>query len=67
MFNTKKPIIIYSNGSFVNEKFKNKYLPIIQNKINGKIKNCWINYQDTCDLTDITQIIKITKKEIRNE
>lgn len=63
----RNPMIIYFNGSFMNEKFKNKYLPIIQNKINGKIEKCWLNYVDTGELIDITQIIKITKKEFRNE
>uniref|UniRef100_A0A6C0EPA7 Uncharacterized protein n=1 Tax=viral metagenome TaxID=1070528 RepID=A0A6C0EPA7_9ZZZZ len=60
-------MIIYLNGLFIKEKFKNKYLPIIQDKITGKTEKIWLNYVDTGELTDIRQIIKITKKEIRNQ
>jgi hypothetical protein len=61
----KKDIVIYENNSFKSEKIKNKYIQIIKDKINNNYKNTRLT--DTGVLTNINEIIKITKKEIRDE
>jgi len=61
----RKPIVIYDNNSFISSKFEMKYLPIIKNKINKKYVNNYSRYEDTGILTNMEQIIKITKKEER--
>jgi len=61
----RKPLVIYSNNSFINQKFENKYLPIIQDKINRKKIQENTCYKDTGTFTNINQIIKITKREER--
>ena len=58
-------IIIYNNNSFISPKFEEKYLSIIQDKINNKHINRYDLYIETGILTSIDQIIKITKKEER--
>ena len=61
----RKPVVIYNNNSFIEPKFEVKYLPIIQNKINKHCVEKYPLYKDTGILTDISQVIKITKKEKR--
>jgi hypothetical protein len=60
----RKPFIIYENEKFISKKIENKYLPIISKKQNCK-KNKYCKYKDTGKFTDISEIIKITKKETR--
>jgi hypothetical protein len=69
----RKDVVIYLNQpydkctkKFITKRMEEKYLPIIYDKINGIYmdKNCI--YQDTGKITNITEIIKITKKEIRH-
>ena len=59
----RKPVIIYNNHSFISPKFEEKYLSIIQDKINNDYINRYDLYIDTGILTGLDQIIKITKKE----
>lgn len=61
----RKPVVIYSNKSFIKPKFEIKYLPIIQDKINKKNVENHSRYQDTGTFTSIDQVIKIIKKEER--
>ncbi len=61
----RKPVIIYDNKQFISDKFKIKYLPIIQDKIHKKYVNKYSHYEDTGIFTNMEQIIKITKKEER--
>lgn len=62
----RKPIVIYSNHSFTTAKLEEKYLPMIQNKINKKyVDDEEPYYQDSGTFTKIEEVIKITKKEIR--
>jgi hypothetical protein len=63
----RKPIIIYNNNSFVEERFKNKYLPIIQNKLDRININEYFRFTDTGNFTNINEIIMINKKELRYE
>jgi hypothetical protein len=63
----REPILIYSNNEYIKEKFKNKYEILIKNKINEKQIIFYFNeYQDIGILTDINNIIKITKIERRH-
>lgn len=62
---SRKPVIIYSDNNFTSGRMKEKYLPLIENKINGNYNNEYCLYMDTGPLTNINQIIKVTKKEIR--
>lgn len=61
----RKPVVIYNNNSFTSQKFENKYLPIIQDKINEKHIEKYTRYKDTGNFTNIDQIIKVVKKEER--
>jgi len=61
----RKPIVIYDNNLFTREKFEVKYLPIVKEIINKKYNNKYPRYKDTGTLTNMEQIIKITKKEDR--
>ena len=62
----RKKVVIYKNNSFINSKFEKKYLPIIQNIINGNYDDEYIPCDDDIEtFTSIDQIIKITKKEKR--
>ena len=63
----RNPIVIYNNDSFTSPKFEMKYLPIIQDKINKKYVNKYPKHKDTGTFTSIKQVIKVTKKEERNE
>jgi hypothetical protein len=60
----RKPVVIYENKSFITPKFEMKYLPNIQDKIN---KQCTNRYEDTGVFTSIEQVIKVIKKEERND
>ncbi len=61
----RKPVVIYNNNSFVSQKLKMKYLPIIQNKINKKNVEKYTRYEDTGIFTSIKEIISVIKKEER--
>jgi len=61
----RKSVVIYDNNSFISSKFKIKYLPIIQDKINKKYLEKSNRYKDSGTFTSIEQVIKITKKEER--
>jgi hypothetical protein len=61
----RKPIVIYSNNTFIRPRFQDKYLPIIQDKINKKYVNKYSSYKDTGTFTNMGQVIKVTKKEER--
>jgi hypothetical protein len=64
----RKPVVIYDNNSFISSKFETKYLPIIQNKINKtNVEKYPRYYDDTGVFTNIQQIIKVVKKERRQE
>ena len=64
----RKPLVIYKNNSFIKPEFETKYLPIIQNKINGNYDEEYSqSHEDDGTFTSIDQIIKITKKEKRYE
>jgi len=63
----KKDIIIYENNEFVNEQLKEKYLPIIQDKINGNYVEKYCVHKDDGNFSNISEITKITKCEIRYE
>lgn len=63
----RKPVIIYNNNSFVKERFKNKYLQIIQNKLDRININKYSRFTDTGNFTNINEIIRINKKELRYE
>ena len=62
-----KPVIIFTNHSFANEKLKNKYLPILHDKIQGKYIEKYCVGEDTGTFTNIDEIIQVIKKEIRYE
>jgi len=61
----RKPVVIYNNSAFITAKFQEKYLPIIQDKINKKYVEKYPLYKDTGTFTNIGQIIRVTKKEER--
>lgn len=63
----RKPVVIFDNNSFVEPRFETKYLPSIQDKINKKCAKSYPNYKDTGVFTSVEQIIKITKKEERQD
>lgn len=63
----RKDLVIYNEGKFKNEFFEKKYLPVIQNKINKIYKESFTLFEDTGTLNDISEIIKVTRKEIRND
>ena len=60
----KKPIIIYDNNLFVTQKLETKYFPIIQKKLNNIYIHEFFLYEDTGIFTDMSEVIKITKKVI---
>jgi len=62
---SRKSVIIYSDNNFISNRMKQKYLHLLKNKINGNYNNEYYLYKDTGLLTNINQIIKVTKKEIR--
>jgi hypothetical protein len=67
----RKPIVIYDNNSFTKPNFEMKYLSIIQDKINHKYVDKYVEkyhrFKDTGSFTSIDQVITITKKEERYE
>ena len=58
----RKPVVIYSNNSFMKPKIEMKYLSIIQDKINNKYVEKYHRFKDTGNFTTIDQVITITKK-----
>ena len=63
----RKPVVIYNNNVFTKKKLQNKYLPILQDKLAGKYRDERCVCADTGSFTDIGEIIKVTRKEIRYE
>jgi len=63
----RKPVVIYTNNKFVTPHFETKYLPMIQNKLNKNYVKKYSRHKDTGTFTSIEQVIKITKKEERND
>jgi hypothetical protein len=59
----RKPIVIYENKLFLSPKLENKYLPIIQDKINKQRQNKDARFEDSGIFTSMDQILKIVKKE----
>lgn len=59
----RKWIVIFKEGSFINNKLEEKYLPMVLKKINNDRLSG--DNKDTGLFTDVTDIIKITKKELR--
>ena len=55
--------IIFKDGEFINEKIKEKYLPLILKKVNNNRLSG--DNKDTGLFADIKDIIKVTKKELR--
>lgn len=58
----RKDVIIYENNEFINDEIKEKYLPLIENKINGPYDS---TYTDDGTFSNISEIIRITKCEHR--
>jgi hypothetical protein len=63
----RKPVVIYCNNSFTNERFQDKYLQIIQNKLDKININEYSRFTDSGNFTNINEIIRINKKELRYE
>jgi hypothetical protein len=63
----KKDVIIYQNNEFINDQIKEKYLPIIQNKINGTCVNKYSIHTDNGSFSNISEVTQITKCETRYE
>ena len=64
----KKPLVIFENGEFINDKLKQKYLPMVINNLNHVyLEKFCINKEDIGELKDINDILIITKKEVRYE
>ena len=63
----RKPVVIYCNNSFIKKRFETKYLPNIQEKMNKKKMEEILRFKDSGIFTDIKEIIKVTKKELRYE
>ena len=63
----KEDVIIYQNNEFINEEIKEKYVPIIQDKINGNYIEEYCVHKDEGKFSDISEITKITKCEMRYE
>ena len=65
----RKDLVLFENGKFVKPRFEKKYLPMLVNKISKKyIENCYLrDEEDVGQLSDIAQVIKITKRERRYE
>lgn len=63
----RSPLVLYENGKFVSNKFKQKYSKVLQDKIENKYVNYWCLYKDTGSFSNMEDVICITKKEIRYE
>jgi len=64
----RKPVVIYANDAFVSQKFEIKYSASIQNKLDKIYENEWRPFEDTgVAFNNISEIICITRKEIRRE
>ena len=63
----RKDCIVYCDGKFVNEKLQEKYLPSIIDKINGKYVEKYCVKRDTGKFSDIFDILKVTRIEVRYE
>uniref|UniRef100_A0A6C0E1W2 Uncharacterized protein n=1 Tax=viral metagenome TaxID=1070528 RepID=A0A6C0E1W2_9ZZZZ len=62
---SRKPLVIYTNNSFMSPKLEMKYSPIIQNKINKKYVEKYTRYKETGTFKSMEEIIHIVKKEER--
>lgn len=63
----RKPLVLYKNGEFLSDHLKQKYLPMIQNKLKRVYMEEYCVCEDIGELKDICDIFQITKKEIRYE
>jgi hypothetical protein len=63
----RNPIVIYKDNTFITPKLESKYLPLIQEKINDKDTDNTCIFEDTGVFTNISEVVNITKKEIRYE
>jgi hypothetical protein len=63
----RKPVILYKDNEFVSKKIEKKYLPILLDKFYGKYVEQYCVNKDTGFFTNISEIITVTKKEIRYE
>lgn len=61
----KAPIPIMENGCFVTDTLREKYEPILRDKILKRYIGNAVLYEDTGVLTQLSEIIRVTKKEIR--
>jgi hypothetical protein len=66
MMKPRKDLIIYSNKQYKSDFLRNKYEPLIVEKIENKHKD-HIRYSDTGKLNNFDDIITVTKFEIRYE
>ena len=63
----RKSVVIYDNNSFITPKFETKYLHAIQSKMDGRYVQEHPQHVDTGTFSEMNEILKITKKEIRYE
>lgn len=63
----RKPVILYENSKFVSKEIEEKYLHLIEDRINNKYIQENFSLKDTGNFTKIEEIIRITKKEYRYE
>jgi hypothetical protein len=64
----RKDVVIYCDGQYKKEGFQEKYLPVLINKINKTYEYRYCVESDSgSPLEDISDLIKVTRKEIRYE
>ena len=72
----RKPVVLYRNNNFINKKIKEKYLPIIIDKIHteglrsvssNEVPFGGAQRTQTGIISDISEIIEVTKHEERYE
>ena len=63
----RKPVVIYANNTFVSPHFETKYSASIQNKIQNPLSTERCQFEDIGTISDISEIISVTRKEIRIE
>lgn len=64
----RKDLVIYSNGDFANDHLREKYLPILKNKIEKIYSVDLCPKSDSGEhFADLSDLIKVTRKEERYE
>ena len=63
----RKQVTIYTNNAFVTPAFEEKYLWMIQAKMNGTYGCEYPQRAYTGAFTKMSEVVRITKKEIRIE